>query len=364
MTFPFARWWQLLFLLLPLVLPGCGSENQSKSAEVAEVKTPAPAAKGSQEPVGGGDEADGGGETLAKEPSNVPADGDSDPNAASEPPPVLFGPRVQPEVTPSVPTFSSRSEAEIRDILRKTNSSYTGGGRFHLDEAGKEIIAALLPSCRLKDLSALKGLKLVEIDLSDNPVADLRFLRGMPIQAMYLEKTAIVELSPLKGMPLRELWLNECSNLRSLEGLEGAPLQKLYLTDTQVADLTPLKGMPLQGLWLTGSPVTDLKPLKNSPLVSLTLHRTPISDLSGLRDLPRLQRVHVGETQVTDLTPLKGLALTRLVFTPSRIEKGIAVARSLPRIQQIGTHFLGGSPDDDLLASAAFWARYDAGVFK
>ena len=101
------------------------------------------------------------------------------------------------------------------------------------------------------------------------------------------------------------------------------PIQDLYLPGTGVFDLTPLKGAPIRQLWLNDAPVTDISPLKNAPLVSLTLHRTKVADLSVVQDLPLLQRLHVGETKVTDLTPLKGMSLTRLVFTPNRIEKGI-----------------------------------------
>jgi len=75
-----------------------------------------------------------------------------------------------------------------------------------------------------------------------------------------------------------------------------------------------------------------------------------------------LQRLHVGETKVTDLTPLRGLSLTRLVFTPSRIEKGIEEARRLRGLNEIGTQF-----DDkgrDLMPPSGFWARYDEGAFK
>jgi hypothetical protein len=51
-----------------------------------------------------------------------------------------------------------------------------------------------------------------------------------------------------------------------------------------------------------------------------------------------LQRLHIAETPVTDLSPLKGMRLTRLVFTPANITAGIDVAKSLP-LQEIGTRF-------------------------
>ena len=251
-------------------------------------------------------------------------------------------------------------EAEIQLALKKTNPDYQGQGVFH--KQGPTILAAELAGCGLKDLAPLRGLKLVGLDLSGNPLRDLRHLRGMPIETLFLENTEISDLRPLQGMPIAELRLNQCARLRSLKGLEGMPIRNLYLPGTQVDDLEPLKGAPISQLWLNDAPVTDISPLKNAPLVSLTLHRTKVADLSVVQDLPLLQRLHVGETKVTDLTPLKGMSLTRLVFTPNRIEKGIEEARRLRGLNEIGTQF-----DDkgrDLLPPDSFWARYDEGAFK
>ena len=252
------------------------------------------------------------------------------------------------------------AEAEIQLALQKTNPEYQGQGVFH--KQGATILAAELAGCGLKDLAPLRGLKLVGIDLSGNPLRDLRHLRGMPLETVFLENTEITDLRPLQGMPIAELRLNQCARLRSLKGLEGMPIRNLYLPGTQVDDLTPLKGAPIGQLWLNDSPVTDISPLKDAPLVSLTLHRTSVADLSVVQDLHLLQRLHIGETKVTDLTPLKGVSLTRLVFSPNRITKGIEEARRLRGLNEIGTQF--DDKGKDLMPPDSFWTRYDAGGFK
>ena len=263
-------------------------------------------------------------------------------------------------VPPKTLAPPSLAEAEIQTALKKTNPGYEGQGVFHKE--GPQIIAAELAGCGLKDLAPLRGLQLKGLDLSGNPLRDLRHLRGMPIVTLYLENTEIVDLRPLQGMPIGELRLNQCSRLKALNGLEGAPLQNLYLPGTKVVDLTPLQGAPIRQLWLNDAPVEDMTPLKNAPLISLTLHRTNVSDLSFVRDLPLLQRLHIGETKVSDLGPLKGLALTRLVFTPNQIEKGIEQARRLRGLNEIGARF--DDQSRELMAPAAFWAKYDQGAFK
>ena len=71
-----------------------------------------------------------------------------------------------------------------------------------------------------------------------------------------------------------------------------------------------------------------------------------------------LQRLHIGETPVSDLTPLKGLMLTRLIFTPSKITKGLDVARNMKTLTEIGATL------ETKMAPAQFWALYDQGKLK
>ena len=154
---------------------------------------------------------------------------------------------------------------------------------------------------------------------------------------------------------LIELRLNG-SPVRSLAGLEGQPLENLYAVGTQINNISALAKSNLRQLWLTESPVSDFSPLEGLPLVSLTAHRTLVEDLSFVRKLPVIQRLHIGETLIEDLTPLRGLNLTRLVFTPSRIKHGIEIVRGLSNLREIGTKF-----DDqgrDIMPPEAFWAQF------
>ena len=243
--------------------------------------------------------------------------------------------------------------SQIQAILVKANPDYRGQGKIHEEDG--VIIAAEFPSCGLKDLSPLRGLKLKALDLSGNPVREIRHLRGMPLTRLFLEYTLVESLEELREAKLVELRLNG-SPVRSLSGLEGHPLENLYAVGTQINNISALASSNLRQLWLTESPVTDLSPLEGLPLVSLTAHRTLVEDLSFVRKLPLLQRLHIGETLIKDLSPLGGLNLTRLVFTPGRIERGMEVVRSLSNLREIGTKF-----DDqgrDLMPPDAFWAQF------
>ena len=251
------------------------------------------------------------------------------------------------------------SEAQFGEIekiqanLLKANPDYRKQGNIH--EKDGRIFAAEFPNCGLKDLSPLRGLELNALDLSGNPVREIRHLRGMPLERLFLEYTSVESLTELKDAKLIELRLNG-SPVRSLKGLEGQPIENLYAVNTQINDISSLAKSNLRQLWLTESPVSNLKPLEGLPLVSLTLHRTLVEDLSFVRKLPVIQRLHIGETLITDLTPLKGVNLTRLVFSPERIKRGLDVVKRLSNLREIGTKF-----DDtgrDLTSPKNFWLKF------
>ncbi len=222
-----------------------------------------------------------------------------------------------------------------------------------------ELVAAELQGAGISDLSPLVGLPLEVLGLADNPVVDLTPLRGMPLKELVLERTQVTDLLPLAGMPLVNLWLNEAP-VSDLTPLVGAPLVQLSLLGTQVSDLTPLKGMPLESVWLNETQVTDLSPLAESPIISLTLHKTPVRDIAVVRQWPTLQRLHLGEAEVTDLTPLEGLRLTRLILTTGKITAGMDVIRSMGTLTELDIEFREPRP----WPPEEFWRRYDAGELK
>ena len=269
---------------------------------------------------------------------------------------------TQPEKKP-VPKESA-GVGQIQEILMRANPEYRGQGKLH--EENGAIVAAEFPNCKLRDLSPLRGLSLMGLDLSGNPVREIRHLRGMPLRTLFLENTRVESLLgeaaqrlarqlELREAKLVELRLNH-SPIKSLRGLEGQPLENLYAVGTQITEVSPLSSSNLRQLWLSESPVSDVSGLAGLPLVSLTLHRTLVDDLSFVRKLPVLQRLHIGETLISDLTPLEGLNLTRLVFTPPSIKRGLSAARGLHNLREIGTSF--DEQRRDLTNPEAFWAQF------
>jgi Leucine-rich repeat (LRR) protein len=158
-------------------------------------------------------------------------------------------------------------------------------------------------------------------------------------------------------MRLAELSLND-TPVFDLSPLRGMPLVELRLVNTKVRDVSPLRGAPIQNLWLNNTPASDLGPLAGAPLVSLTIEGTQVRDLAFVESLPSLERLNLAGSQVDDLSPVAGLRLSRLVFTPSRITKGLDAARTLPVCREMGPSLEQMSPPQ------TFWAAYDSGAFK
>ncbi len=240
---------------------------------------------------------------------------------------------VAKPATPLTPdTFHARIKAK--------NPKYNGKGVFQPESEGGPIVAVQLTETGVSDLSPLAGLKLF---------------------ALYIEKTHVTDLSPIRGMPIRELYLSD-TIVKDLSPLKGMPLQVLNLLRTRVHDLEPLAKMPLRTLWLNDTKVSSIEPLRGVPLESLTLKGTKVADLGPLEHMPTLQRLHIAESSVTDLTPLRFVNLNRLVFTPSNITAGLDYARQMPTLRHIGTKF--DEHEQNPMPSVQFWELFDKGEIE
>jgi hypothetical protein len=88
---------------------------------------------------------------------------------------------------------------------------------------------------------------------------------------------------------------------------------------------------------------------------------TPVSDLTPLAGMTSLRRLNIARTGITDLTPLGGLQLERLIFTPSKIERGLEAVRGMTSLTALGTRFEDAS---DTLPPDQFWEKLDAGEIR
>lgn len=226
--------------------------------------------------------------------------------------------------------------------------------------AGMPLEEVMIPETEISDISPLKDSPIVTFEGTRSKVADISAFAGNTrLTRLYLEGALVKDISPLKSCPLEVLWLNGCP-VEDLSVLEGKKLEELNLCDTPLQNLDTVKTMQLGTLWMRNTNVKGLGPLADHGLVSLDVEGSAVNDISALSKMTTLKRLNIARTEVTDLSSLAGLSLERLIFTPSKIENGIEVIRSMPSLQTIDTSFDGGTAK----SASEFWELYDAGKFK
>lgn len=152
------------------------------------------------------------------------------------------------------------------------------------------------------DLTPLRGIPFVSLNLTGTKVVDVSPLAGMPLRELTISRTAIADLRPLADTRLETLVCNAMVT-RVLPDTSGLRLRSItaYSTD-RVDDLAKLRGLPLEYLWTDSGRVADLSPLAGMPLKTLGVSGT-FRDLSPLRGIP-LETVSLGGA-FTDLSPLR-----------------------------------------------------------
>jgi len=267
-------------------------------------------------------------------------------------------PYPQPPAPPKPPVNLYQLDLEaVQNELAQLNPGY--GGQGQIVQQGPGVIVSV-SGAPISNITPLKKLPIFAMEAAQTPIEDLAPLRNMPMDQLYLEDTKVWNLEPLRGMPLTKLYLSN-TFVKDLGPLKGMGITEMNLLGTPVGDITALEGMPLNSLWLTGTRVSDVSPLVKSPLVSLTLHKTRVTDIAPLAEIQTLQRLHIGETPVDDLSAIANMNLTRLVFTPSNIKKGLEAVRNSTSIRELGLRF---EQRGDVMPPQVFWERYDNGDFS
>jgi hypothetical protein len=110
--------------------------------------------------------------------------------------------------------------------------------------------------------------------------------------------------------------------------LESDGAYHVDLSESEVRDLTPLRGMPISSLDLHKTRVSDLSALRGMPLKTLVLCKSRVTDLSPLAGMA-LTSLKVSETGVSDLSPLRGLPLKTLWIQGSNVAD-LSMLRGMP----------------------------------
>ncbi|MDX2037151.1 MAG: serine/threonine-protein kinase [Isosphaeraceae bacterium] len=188
------------------------------------------------------------------------------------------------------------------------------------DAAAWEKATALLPA--IERLQAVTR-RMQELNPGFNGAVTTNIEHGI-VRGLEFNADQVTDLSPLRV--LTGLDSLKCTGSDAFPGYlvdgglatgrEEGRVELRAVGKSRLVDLSPLKGLPLTRLNFVNTNVYDLTPLIGMKLVELHCDGTKVHDLSPLRGMP-LEIFHCGWTRVTDLTPLKGMRLTSAQFEGS-----------------------------------------------
>jgi Leucine-rich repeat (LRR) protein len=126
----------------------------------------------------------------------------------------------------------------------------------------------------------------------------------MELKYLWLMNSNVRSIAALKAMPLVSLWLTDCP-VADLSPLQDMKtLQVLSISGTEVSDLTPLRKIPLSKLYCEKTKVSSIEPLKGDRVQYLNLQECPLSNVEPIKEMPELRVLGIAGTQVKDLAPL------------------------------------------------------------
>jgi Leucine-rich repeat (LRR) protein len=172
---------------------------------------------------------------------------------------------------------------------------------------------------KFTDCSFFAGSNVRRLDLDQSQVTDLSPLADLPLAALSLRETPVKDLSPLRSPTLRDS-LRELrvwrTKITDFSPVAGcAKLELFDAADTQLTDLSIIKGMKLHTLLIERTSVTDLAPVAGMPLTNLDISRTRVADLSPLLKCQTLKSIILPQN-AKDVGSLHGLPnLARVSYT-------------------------------------------------
>lgn len=175
----------------------------------------------------------------------------------------------------------------------------------------------------LRDFSPLHDKPLDMLSLYGTPLPDLAWLQRTNMRHLNLGgRTGTIDLAALRGLKLVTLDVNE-SAVRDLSPLKDMPLYLLSVANTNVEDITPLLQMEIESLNIRDTLVDDLTPLKQMPkLLHLSCNVQNDSEVQLLRSFPHLMDVNrqpLPEITLLPRAPIH-LSITRIAETGENAE--------------------------------------------
>jgi len=164
----------------------------------------------------------------------------------------------------------------------------------------KDLDSLQLEYLTVRDISCLRGLKLVNLTIWDAYFTDVSVLQSLPLQTLNLKQCQSSDFSVLKGKSLHRLDLESSVNLSDISFIKGMPLSTMNVAKSKVRDLSPIAGLPLVELFCDPEAKLDTPLIASIPTLK-KINGMPVSEwLSGTRNAPPSAR----QVKIIDLLPL------------------------------------------------------------
>jgi serine/threonine protein kinase len=171
---------------------------------------------------------------------------------------------------------------------------------------------------QLSEIGALKGIPLIQLNLSDTAVADISALNEMPLSWLSLAGTKVMDLTPLKEMKLIYLDISN-SAVIDIAPLEGMGLRTLNIAGIPSSDLSILKSLPLTRLSVDAKQLDYVVTLKDLKLKELSITNADMSQVYLLKDMNTLELLELSGRKVSNLELLTPLGITKLSLVSTKV---------------------------------------------
>jgi len=120
----------------------------------------------------------------------------------------------------------------------------------------------------------------------------------------------------------------QAGNLSSLYDVNDEGIELDLSSNPELSDITPLRGLPLTKLNLAKTRVRELEPLRRMPLRFLNLSDCPVDDIGALEGMP-LEELNLSNCRVKNMRPLKDAPLNTLMLPNNPVDI-VGVLADLP----------------------------------
>lgn len=138
-----------------------------------------------------------------------------------------------------------------------------------------------------------------------------------------------IENGVVMWLSIKNTTIRDISPVRALGKLKRLSCGGLNgASKSPLGDLTPLRGLSLSRLYCICSDVSDLSPLHGMPLTELHCWGTKVTSLTPLQGMP-LATLNIYSTLVSDLSDLRGTPLTHLTIN-STLVTDLSALKDMP----------------------------------